>query len=123
MSKRKAPIPEDLQSNVAAAFKLCNEQRERIAKLEDTISKRESLLDKFNASNESLTAKVEKLKAANKVLLEALNETVSDEALLGLNEKYGYFQFNDAQGAVSRAFADDIVGIIRARAAIAQAKH
>lgn len=57
--------------------------------------------------NAPLKAQVERLSAP---------VIISDDELLGLNEKYGYFQFGDAQGDKSRAFADDISRIIASRA-------
>ena len=39
-------------------------------------------------------------------------ERVTDEQLLELNEKYGYFQFGDAQGAKSRAFANEVADYV-----------
>ena len=33
---------------------------------------------------------------------------ITDEQLLVLNERYGYFEHGDVQGDVSRAFADDV---------------
>ena len=61
----------------------------------------------YVAENTSLKAQVERLSAP--VIL-------TDDELLDLNEKYGYFQFGDAQGSKSRAFADDVARIIAARA-------
>jgi hypothetical protein len=55
--------------------------------------------------------------AAAQVLLdEALTEP-TDEEILALNDKYGYFQFRDGQGDVSRQFANELFANRRARLA------
>ncbi len=41
--------------------------------------------------------------------IERLSAPVSDEELEPLHEKYGYFQFHDAQGAVSLKFANALI--------------
>lgn len=69
--------------------------------------------DTCRIQNNALKAQVERLSAP--VIL-------FDDELLALNEKYGYFQFGDAQGTKSRAFADDISRIIASRAAKEQTK-
>lgn len=79
-----------------------------VAELKATLAKRESLLDKMTASNDRLLTENERLKA---------RVIITDDELLTLNEKYGYFQFADAQGSKSRAFANDISTLIVARAA------
>lgn len=36
---------------------------------------------------------------------------LSENLMYELNEKHGYFQFGDAQGDVSKAFANDVIAI------------
>ena len=58
-----------------------------------------------------LIDRIARLVQENKMLRDSAHVRISDDELLDLNEKYGYFEFGDAQGAKSRAFADDVAAL------------
>ena len=75
--------------------------------VEELEAEREELIERTSAAE----ARVKELEAQ----VERLTRPVTDEELLKLNEKFGYFEFRDAQGGKSREFVNDLMSTIAAR--------
>lgn len=85
--------------------------------VEDALRDKFDSMVRVNDANLACYNNCAKENAMLKAQVKRLEAPVSDEELQPLHDKYGYFEYGDAQGDVSRKFVNDLLSLLSARTA------